>query len=136
MNTPPMNLELRQIFDAELEKVLADIPARIHELMDEIPLVVEDYPSPAVLRRMRVRHRSHLCGLYTGIPLNKRSINDFGVPSDVIHIYREGILAQATRRDGTISIPRLQKQIRITILHEYGHHHGLTERELREMGYG
>ncbi|MGD9632308.1 MAG: metallopeptidase family protein [Pirellulales bacterium] len=131
-----MNSELRQIFDNELEAVLADMPARIHELMDEIPLVVEDYPSPQVMRRMRVRHRSQLCGLYTGIPLNKRSINDWGVPSDVIHIYREGILSQATRRDGTISVPRLQKQIHITILHEYGHHHGLTERDLREMGYG
>lgn len=131
-----MNLELRQIFDAELETVLADMPARIHELMDEIPLVVEDYPSPEVMRKTRVRHRSQLCGLYTGIPLNKRSINDWGVPSDVIHIYREGILSQATRGDGTISGPRLRKQIRITILHEYGHHHGLTESELREMGYG
>ena len=131
-----MNLELRNVFDTELETVLAELPARIHELMDEIPLVVEDYPSTAVMRRMRVRHRSQLCGLYTGIPLTKRSINDSGVPSDVIHIYREGILAQSTRRDGAINIPRLQKQIRITILHEYGHHHGLTERDLREMGYG
>ena len=131
-----MNAELRDIFDAELETVLAELPPRIHELMDEIPMVVEDHPSREVMRRMRVRHRSQLCGLYTGIPLNKRSINDWGVPSDVIHIYREGILAQATRRDGTISRPRLQKQIRITILHEYGHHHGMTERDLREMGYG
>lgn len=131
-----MNHELRNLFDTQLEAVLADMPQRIHDLMDEIPLVVDDYPSPQVMRRMRVRHRSQLCGLYTGIPLNKRSINDFGVPSDVIHIYREGILSQATRRDGTISIPRLQKQIRLTILHEFGHHHGLTERELRDMGYG
>lgn len=131
-----MNLEMRNIFDAEFEVMLSELPARIHELMEEIPLVVEDYPSAEVMRRMRVRHRSQLCGLYTGIPLTKRSINDWGVPSDVIHIYREGILSQATRRDGTISVPRLRKQIRITILHEYGHHHGMTERDLREMGYG
>lgn len=131
-----MNLELRNIFDTEFEVVLAELPARIHELMEEIPLVVEDYPSAEVMRRMRVRHRSQLCGLYTGIPLTERSILHSGVPSDVIHIYREGILSQATRRDGTISVPRLRKQIRITILHEYGHHHGMTERDLREMGYG
>jgi predicted Zn-dependent protease with MMP-like domain len=131
-----MNDELRNIFDRELEAVIAELPERIHELLDQIPLVVEDYPSQDVMRRMRIRHRSQLCGLYTGIPLNKRSVYDSGVPSDVIHIYREGILSQATRRDGTISLPRLRKQIRITILHEYGHHHGMTERELREMGYG
>jgi predicted Zn-dependent protease with MMP-like domain len=131
-----MNADLRSTFDTELEAVLAELPARIHQLMDEIPLVVEDYPSPEVMRKVRVRHRRQLCGLYTGIPLNKRSVSDWGVPSDVIHIYREGILAQSTRRDGSISLARLQKQIRITILHEYGHHHGMTERELREMGYG
>lgn len=131
-----MNSEIRNLFDAELEAVLAELPARIHELIDEIPLVVDDFPSQDVMRRMRVRHRSQLCGLYTGIPLTKRSVNDAGVPSDVIHIYREGILLQSTRRDGSVSLPRLHKQIRITILHEYGHHHGMTERDLREMGYG
>lgn len=131
-----MNHELRNTFDAELEAVLAELPPRIHELIDEVPLVVEDYPSPEVLRRTRVRHRSQLCGLYTGIPLTRRSINDSGIPSDVIHIYREGILSQAIRRDGSVSLARLRKQIRITILHEYGHHHGLTERDLRELGYG
>lgn len=131
-----MKSEFREIFDTQLEAVLAEMPDRIHELMDEIPLVVDDYPSPDVMRRARVRFRSQLCGLYTGIPLTQRSVEHWGVPSDVIHIYREGILQQATRRDGTISLPRLQKQIRITILHEFGHHHGLTERDLRELGYG
>ena len=85
---------------------------------------------------MRVRHRGALCGLYTGIPLIHRSIEQWGVPSDVIHIYREGILSMARRADGAISLPRLRKQIRKTILHELGHHHGLTERELGELGYG
>ena len=105
-------------------------------MIDEIPLVVDDFPSPDVMRRMRVRHRSQLCGLYTGHPAHEAERERQGVPSDVIHIYREGILSQATRRDGSVSLPRLRKQIRITILHEYGHHHGMTERDLREMGYG
>jgi predicted Zn-dependent protease with MMP-like domain len=131
-----MNAERRNTFDAEFEAVLAELPARVHELIDQIPLVVEDYPSREVMRRTRTRHRSQLCGLYTGIPLTRRSVNDWGVPSDVIHIYREGILAQANRRDGSLSLARLRKQIRVTILHEYGHHHGMSERDLRELGYG
>jgi predicted Zn-dependent protease with MMP-like domain len=101
-----------------------------------VPLVVEDYPSREVMRRMKVRHPSHLCGLYTGIPLIKRSVNDWGVPSDVIHIYRLGILSQARTRDGGVDEAELREQIRKTILHEYGHHVGLTERDLRGLGYG
>ena len=131
-----MNSNLRETFDAQLEAVLAEVPQQVRDLLDKVPLVVEDYPSREVMRRMRVRHRGALCGLYTGIPLIHRSIEQWGVPSDVIHIYREGILSMARRADGTISLPRLRKQIRKTILHELGHHHGLTERELGELGYG
>ena len=87
------------------------------------------------MHRTRVRHRWQLCGLYTGIPLIHRSIEHSGVPSDVIHIYREGILTQA-RRGNRIDDTELGRQIRLTILHEYGHHFGMTERELRDLGYG
>jgi predicted Zn-dependent protease with MMP-like domain len=131
-----MNTELRTIFDTELERVLAELPPEAKKLLDEVPLVVEDYPSREVMERTGVRHRSMLCGLYTGIPLIHRSIEQSGVPSDVVHIYREGILGQATSRRGVIDADRLRRQIRITILHELGHHHGMTEQELRELGYG
>ena len=131
-----MNLESRQLFDEQLEQVLPELPEQVQKFMNDVPLVVEDYPSPEIMRQMRVRHRSALCGLYTGIPLIKRSVNLSGVPSDVIHIYRLGILCQAGARRGQLDKAELRKQIRFTILHEYGHHVGLTERDLRELGYG
>ena len=90
-----MKPELREIFDQQLERVLPELPQQVRDFMEEVPLVVEDYPSPEIMRRVGVRHRSALCGLYTGIPLNERSINDWGVPSDVIHIFRQGILSQS-----------------------------------------
>jgi predicted Zn-dependent protease with MMP-like domain len=131
-----MKLEHRKIFDEELETVLHALPQQVQDFMQNVPLVVEDYPSPEVMRRMRVRHRSELCGLYTGIPLISRSINHWGVPSDVIHIYRLGIMSQSRSADGSFDAEILRRQIRFTILHEYGHHVGLTERDLRELGYG
>jgi len=131
-----MNPELRQLFDEQLEQVLPELPQQVQNFMNDVPLVVEDYPSPEIMRQMRVRHRSALCGLYTGIPLIQRSINHSGVPSDVIHIFREGILCQAGIRRGRVDEAELRLQIRFTILHEYGHHVGLTERDLRELGYG
>lgn len=131
-----VNDELRQLFDSRLEQVIAELPQQVRELMDDVPLVVEDYPSQDVMRRMKVRYRSQLCGLYTGVPLIHRSIEHSGIPSDVIHIYREGILTQARHRGGRIDEKELRRQIRLTILHEYGHHFGMTEGELRELGYG
>ncbi len=131
-----MNPELRDYFDAQLEQVLPQLPEQVREFMIDVPLVVEDYPSREVMRRTRVRHRSALCGLYTGIPLTERSISHSGVPSDVIHIYRQGILSQSRGPGGHINEVELRTQIRFTILHEYGHHVGLSERDLRSLGYG
>jgi predicted Zn-dependent protease with MMP-like domain len=116
--------------------VVAELPQQVKDFMENVPLVVDDCPSPQVMRKMGIRHPSHLLGLYTGTPLIKRSIDQSGVPSDVIHIFRLGILSHSRDRDGGISQAKLRKQIRRTILHEYGHHVGLTERDLRELGYG
>jgi len=131
-----MNSKLRAQFDLQLEQLLPELPPPVQQLLGEVPLVVEDYPSREVMRRTGVRHRGALCGLYTGIPLTKRSVEDSGVPSDVIHIFRDGILYLARSPDGTIDPAELREQIRVTILHELGHHHGLTESELSELGYG
>jgi predicted Zn-dependent protease with MMP-like domain len=38
--------------------------------------------------------------------------------------------------DGGESDDELRRQIRITILHEYGHHFGLDEETLGGLGYG
>jgi len=131
-----MNDHLRSYFDQQLEEVMAELPPEAKKLFDDVPMVVDDYPSREVLQRTGVRHRAALCGLYTGVPLIHRSVMQSGIPSDVIHIYREGILRQATSRSGEINAEKLRRQIRITILHELGHHHGMTEKELRGLGYG
>lgn len=130
-----MNKAWRAFFDEQLERVLPDLPSRVRAILDEVPLVVEDYPSREVMRKMGVRHRADLCGLYTGIPLTQRRIEQSGVPSDVVNLYREGILEMSCDEEGQVDEAELRKQIRITILHEIGHHHGLDEDELQELGY-
>ncbi len=131
-----MKEELRTLFDEHLEVVLAELPQQVKDFMKAVPLYVEDYPSEDVLRRTGIRNRANLLGLYTGIPLLNRSINDWGVISDAIHIYRLGIMTHTRKRDGEFDTDELRNQIRRTILHEYGHHVGLTERDLHELGYG
>ena len=130
-----MNAELRDYFDQQLQEVMSQMPPRVHELLEEVTMYVEDHPSRKVLQEMGVRHRSQLCGLYTGVPLTQRYVELSGVLSDAIHIYREGILAMARDRHDGIDEQELRRQIRITVLHELGHDHGLDERELRKLGY-
>jgi predicted Zn-dependent protease with MMP-like domain len=128
--------EIRQYFDEHVEFVVAELPQQVTDFMERVPLFVEDFPSPQVMRKMRIRHPANLLGLYSGVPLIDRSVDQTRMMSDVIHIYRLGILTASRSRTGSINEAELRKQIRKTILHEYGHHVGLDERELRELGYG
>ena len=130
-----MNPQRRAYFDQQLEQVMREMPPRVHELLEDVTMYVEDYPSPAIMHQMGVRRREALCGLYSGIPLTNRHVEVAGVLSDAIYIYREGILMMATDWSGKIDESELRRQIRITILHELGHHHGIGEAELRKLGY-
>jgi predicted Zn-dependent protease with MMP-like domain len=112
------------------------MPPLVHDLLQNVPLHVEDYPSDEVLDHFHLEYRDDLCGLHTGIPLTQRSIEIPWRLPDVITIYREGIVAHAADSRGRVRTGRLRKEIRITILHELGHHHGLSEEELQELGYG
>ena len=112
------------------------MPDQVHQLLDQVTIYVEDHPSKAVMRKMHIGDRRQLCGLYTGIPLGSRSIEHSGVLSDAVQIYREGILWLARDQRGNIDSDELRHQIRITVLHELGHHFGMDERQLRELGYG
>ena len=126
----------RRIFDKQLERVLAEMPPLVHQLLDKVPLYVEDYPSAEVMKEMNLQHRDDLCGLYTGIPLGEKSISHSGQMPDVVTIYREGIWSMAADDLGHVTGKQLRHDILITILHELAHHHGLTEEELEELGYG
>ena len=131
-----MDPKLRDFFDLQLDKVLQKLPQRVHDLLAEVPLFVEDYPPQSVLDKLGLGRRDQLCGLYTGVPLDARSGFDAPQMPDVVTIYREGILNISAGYEGDLTESELLRQIRITVLHELGHHHGLDEKELDELGYG
>lgn len=129
-----MPSELATDFDAILEEVLERLPPEFSECLDEVPIIVEDEPSESALRDLGIEltdEPSDLCGMHWGIPLSERSVAEPMGVTPQIFIYRGPIarLAGKSRRS-------LAKQIRITLLHELGHHLGLTEDRLEELGYG
>jgi len=136
LTSPALDRKLRDFFDRHVDRVLADLPDWIHRLLDEVPLHVEDYPAPSILHELGVSRRQ-LCGLYTGVPLTEKSLDRAQVAlPDAVTIYREGILLAAEDDRRQLTEEELLRQIRITILHEIGHHHGLDEDDLAELGYG
>ncbi|MGD9691858.1 MAG: metallopeptidase family protein [Phycisphaerales bacterium] len=125
----------RARFDDLLEEAISALPQGLRALLDVTPVIVEDYPSEQVLREMGVERRDELCGLHSGIALTERSVEHSGTLPEDIHLYREGILALAGGwvNDG-VEDP-VYEEIWVTLLHEMGHHFGLNEDDLAELGY-
>lgn len=123
----------RDEFDKILEELLMELPSDVYELLKETPVIVEDEPRKELLEDMGIyepNEESDLCGLHWGVPLTARVPTDSNPDSPVILLFRGPIyrLVEEDKED-------LREQIRITLLHELGHHFGFTEDDLEEMGY-
>jgi predicted Zn-dependent protease with MMP-like domain len=134
----------RDHFDRLLEQVVADLPQELKAMIDEVPVVVEDHPSPALLRELGIDpEEDGLCGLHSGVPLTDRSVSQPSLP-DVVTLFREGIVEEAGGWTPWIDDEGVAQggqdavvhEIRITLLHEVGHHFGLDEDDLSRLGYG
>lgn len=131
--------QFRERFDALLERELDALPGRVRGVLEEVPLHVMDEPDPRILHDLGVQPEDieaateELCGLHTGFMLTERPIELDAVLPDEIHLFRRGIALMAGGWD--TDDETLSEQIRITLLHEIGHHFGLEEDDLDELGY-
>jgi predicted Zn-dependent protease with MMP-like domain len=116
---------------AELvERALEELPDQFAEFLEEVPVEIRDRPTPRQLKAAGLGRRDLLLGLYHGVPRPERSVEHSGRLPDVIYIFQEDIeLVSDTEGE-------LVDQVRITILHEIGHHFGLDEDDLDRLGYG
>ena len=107
-------------FEELVAAALDGIPSAIGRLIDNVAVFVEDG-----------RLDGNLLGLYQGIPLTRRENYGLGggMP-DRVTIYRLPILARCASETEVI------EAVRITVVHEVGHHFGLSDARLRELGYG
>ena len=109
----------RERFEELVADALDSLPEELGALMENVAVMVED----------RSRQRS-LLGLYQGVPLTQRDNGYAGVMPDRITIYRENICARCTSEDEVV------EQVRITVIHEVGHHFGIDDDRLHELGWG
>jgi predicted Zn-dependent protease with MMP-like domain len=117
-------------FDRLVELALAELPAKFAEFLEEVPVEVQNRPTRKQLKSVGLDQDHLLLGLYDGLPLTQRSVEHSGVRPPVIYIFKEDIELTAD------SEQELIQQVRTTVLHEIGHHFGMSEEDLDELGYG
>jgi predicted Zn-dependent protease with MMP-like domain len=113
-----------------VEKALDGLPPRFAEFLQEVPVEIRDRPTRRELRSVGLDGDHLLLGLYQGRPLTERSVMDSAAMPDVIYIFQEDIELCCD------SEFELIEQVRTTVLHEIGHHFGMSEEDLEELGYG
>ncbi|MGH7598752.1 MAG: metallopeptidase family protein [bacterium] len=123
-----MNLP-RQQFEALVLAELEALPEAFQEALENIAIVVEDWPDGATMREFGVRHRGDLFGAYLGTPLPERTADYGNTLPDKICIYQKPLENFCQSED------ELREQVHITLLHEIGHYFGLDEDRLAELGY-
>ena len=104
-------------FEAMVADALEDIPDELRAGMENVAIIVDDESPPG-----------GLYGLYEGIPLTKRGVYA-GASPDRITLFLATICRSARTTD------EVAARVRVTVLHEVGHHFGLGEAKLHELGW-
>jgi predicted Zn-dependent protease with MMP-like domain len=107
----------RERFEAMVDEALASLPPGLARMMRNVGVVVEDGTDP------------HLLGLYQGVPLTERTSHYSMALPDKITIFRLAICARARTEQDVVD------EVRTTVVHEVGHHFGIGDDRLHELGW-
>lgn len=105
-------------FEVMVGEALDSIPGELGELMSNVAVTVQHERGP-----------TGLLGLYQGVPLTRRTRSYAGALPDRITIYRHAICGICN------SEAEVVEQVRRTVIHEVGHHFGIGDARLRELGW-
>jgi len=104
-------------FEEMVSDALDTLPPELARLMRNVVVVVEEGTDP------------HLLGLYEGIPLTERTSEYSAVLPDKITIFRAAICAVCDTEEDVVD------EVRTTVVHEVGHHFGIDDERLHELGW-
>jgi len=120
----------KQRFAKLVEEALRELPQPFAQHLEEVSVEIKDRPTQKQLKDQGLEEDELLLGLYVGHPMTQRSVEFSGMLPDAVYIFQEDVeLVSESERD-------LIQQVRITVLHEIGHHFGMDEDDLDELGYG
>jgi len=103
------------------------LPDEFRNKLENIDVVVEEWPTEEQLAQVGLKHRHTLLGLYQGVPLTRRGVHYGLVPPDKITIFQKPIEFKC-RHDA-----RIVAEIGRVVRHEIAHHFGIGDARLRQL---
>jgi len=129
----------RKEFEKLVEEGFERLPGWVREKIRNVALLIEDEPTDEVREQEGLEDDETLLGLYHGIPLAARG-EYYGVGMtlpDTITLYQIPIEEAATEQCSTYEVEHVRyrelvaKVVSETIWHEFAHHFGMDEGEVR-----
>lgn len=115
-------------FEAMAYAAFARIPSPFADHLSGILVRVEEFADSETLEALGIECRWGLTGLYHGRPLDEQSIWSSGDLPPVITLYRRPLL-----REWTETGVKLDDLIAHVVIHEVGHHFGLSDEEMHAL---
>jgi predicted Zn-dependent protease with MMP-like domain len=123
-DTPPSAQEIEAIARRALEA----LPAPFAASLGDVVLSIEDFADEATLSEMGIDDPFELTGLYEGVPLTERSVEQSGSLPDRVRLFRRPILDEWA--DGEDKLEHLVAHV---LIHEIGHHFGLSDADMHAL---
>jgi len=120
----------REEFEWLVARAVNSLPEEFCTKLENIDVVVEDWPTQDQLNSARLRRGQTLLGLYEGVPLTKRGRHYGLVPPDKITIFQKPIEAEC--KDEAEITAEIQRVVR----HEIAHHFGIGDARLEQLESG
>lgn len=114
--------------DALARATLARLPEAFRRHLGEIVLRVEEFADDATLNALGIDDPFALSGLYTGVPMGEKRVDASGTLPDLIQLFRRPILDEWVETGVT-----LEALVAHVLIHEIGHHFGLSDRDMAAL---
>ena len=121
---PPSAADIERIADCEYRR----IPVFLRKRVDPVMIRVVEFPSEEVRKEMALESPFDLLGLYQGISLDQSGVGDVRNDVDMIFLYRRPLLDYWIEIDSS-----LESVIRNVLIHEIGHHFGLSDEDMERI---
>ena len=122
--TPPTAEEIEAIAWA----ALTALPSPFAQSLGDVVLLVEEFADDETLDKLGIDDPFELSGIYEGVPLIERSVEQSGMLPERIRLFRRSILDEWAGRDET-----LERLVAHVLIHEVGHHFGLSDADMHAL---
>ena len=120
----------REEFEGLVSRAIGSLPLEFQRKLENVDVVVEEWPTGAQLRQTRAKNPWQLLGLYQGVPQTRRGRGYGLVLPDKISIFQRAIEAQC--RSGH----EVEAKVGEVVRHEIAHHFGIDDETLRDIERG